>query len=69
VAFSPTGNNLAAVYDKGEHWEVLVFPPSLESWIRLAERVANRNLSRTEWKQYFPDMSYQPTFKDLPVRP
>ena len=29
---------------------------------RIAGRIANRNFSRDEWRQYFPDKPYRPTF-------
>jgi hypothetical protein len=39
----------------------------LEAWVRLAGKVANRNFTWDEWRQYFPDeASYHRTFPDLP---
>ena len=29
-------------------------------------RIANRNFTWKEWRQYFPDEAYRPTFPDLP---
>ena len=44
-------------------WDV-----DLESWQRRAARIANRNFTREEWRQYFPDeTTYRPTFPELPV--
>ena len=34
----------------------------LNSWQRLASQIANRNMTRAEWRQYFPDTPYRPTF-------
>ena len=34
---------------------------------RIAGRIANRNFTRDEWRQYFPDQPYHATFPDLPV--
>ena len=45
-------------------WDV-----DLKSWQRLAGQIANRNFTREEWRQYFPDRPYRPTFPDLPVPP
>ena len=45
-------------------WDV-----DLESWQRIAGRIANRNFTRDEWRQYFPEEPYRPTFPDLPVPP
>jgi hypothetical protein len=41
----------------------------LESWRRLAGQIANRNFARAEWRQYFPEEPYRPTFPDLTVPP
>jgi hypothetical protein len=48
---------------------VVLFDVDLESWQRKAGRIANRNFTRDEWRQYFPDEPYRPTFPDLPVPP
>ena len=45
-------------------WDV-----DLESWQRIAGQIANRNFTRDEWRQYFPDEPYRPTFPELPVPP
>ena len=34
--------------------------------LEAARRVAGRNLTRDEWKQYFPGLEYTRTFPDLP---
>jgi len=66
VAFGPDGKTFAAGYVGGgaTRWDV-----DLKSWQRLAGRIANRNFTRDEWRQYFPDEPYRPTFPDLPVPP
>jgi WD40 repeat protein len=70
VAFSPDGKTLAAGYlGGGVGGGVLLWNVSLESWQRLAGRIANRNFTRDEWRQYFPDEPYRATFPDLPVPP
>jgi hypothetical protein len=65
VAFSPDGKTLAV----GDSFGVTWIDVDLESWRRLAGRVANRNLTRDEWRLYFPDTPYRPTFNELPVPP
>jgi hypothetical protein len=45
-------------------WDV-----NFDSWRCLARRIVNRNLTRSEWRQYFPNTPYRPTFDDLPVPP
>jgi hypothetical protein len=66
VAFSPDGKTIAAGYG---HYGVLMWDVDLESWQRRAGRIANRNFTRKEWREYFPDEPYRATFPDLPVPP
>ena len=68
VAFSPDGKTLAAGYAGGSSGVVL-WDVDLKSWQRRAGEIANRNFTRDEWRQYFPDTPYRPTFPDLPVVP
>ena len=65
VAFSPDGQALAAGYGGG----VVLWDVDLKSWQCLAGRIANRNFSWDEWRRYFPDEPYRPTFPELPVPP
>jgi WD40 repeat protein len=72
VAFSPDGKTLAAGYRDGYaggRSSVVLWDVDLESWQRRAGQIANRNFTRDEWRQYFPDMPYRATFPDLPVPP
>jgi hypothetical protein len=66
VAISPDSHTLAAGYnDRVALWHI-----DLESWQRVAGRVANRNFTRDEWRQFFPEKpEYRPTLPDLPVPP
>jgi WD40 repeat protein len=72
VAFSPDGTTLAAGYRRGDVRRgdgVALWDVDLDSWARLAGLIAS-NLTRAEWRQYFPDRpEYHPTFPDLPVPP
>jgi hypothetical protein len=45
-------------------WDV-----DLESWQRRAGAIANRNFTRKEWRRYFPEETYRPTFANLPTPP
>jgi hypothetical protein len=66
VAFSPNGKTLAAGFGKG----VMLHSTNPNSWIELAQQIANRNLTWAEWREYFPDRSeYHRTFKCLPDPP
>ena len=45
------------------------FDIDLTSWRRHAGSIANRNLSREEWQEYFPGQAYRKTFDWLPAAP
>jgi WD40 repeat protein len=69
VAFSPDGNTLAAGYGGrviAGQGGVVLWDVDLESWRRIAGRIANRNFTRDEWRQYFPVEVYRRTFPELP---
>ncbi len=70
VALSPDGKTIAAGYGKfGGGGGVVVWDVNLKSWQRIAGQIANRNFTRAEWRQFFPDEPYRATFPDLPVPP
>src|SRR5262249_40252150 len=45
---------------------VVVFDADIDSWREKAGRIANRNLTWTEWKECFPDTHYRRTIRSLP---
>ncbi len=69
VAFSPDGKTVVAGthYNLGSFGGVVVlWDVDLESWQRIAGRIANRNFTRDEWRVYFPEELYRRTFRNLP---
>jgi WD40 repeat protein len=72
VAFSPDGRLLASgsckEYDLVECGEgqIVFWNVWPEFWKAKACRMANRNLSREEWRHYFGDEAYRKTCLNLP---
>jgi WD40 repeat protein len=67
VAFGPDGKSLAAGYAvPGHKGGVVLWDMDLGSWKAHARQIANRNFTRAEWQQYFPDTPYRRTFRTLP---
>ena len=65
VAFGPEGQ-IAAGYSGVGVGGVVLFDADPASWRRKAGQTANRNFTRLEWMQYFPETSYHRTIRSLP---
>ena len=70
LKFSSDGTTLLAQNNRfayqGKGTGLTLWNVDLKSWHRIAGRIANRNLTRDEWRQYFHAESYRRTFLDLP---
>ena len=64
LAFSPDGRTLIAASSDGvvRFWDV-----DLRTWAVRACRIANRNLTRQEWRQYLGNEPYHTTCPGLPA--
>jgi WD40 repeat protein len=77
LTFSPDGKTLAAGFrnigfraaGRISRGGVVLFDIDPESWKERAGRIANRNLTRAEWREYLPDTPYRATFTHLPPPP
>ena len=63
VAFDPTGKTAAAV---GHSADVSLWPANPETWVTLACRRANRNLTKDEWVAYWGNEPFRKTCSQFP---
>jgi WD40 repeat protein/tetratricopeptide (TPR) repeat protein len=65
LSFSSDGKTLISAGDQGTlKWDL-----DVASWRARACRIANRNLTVQEWRQYFPDQPYRKTCTDRGLDP
>lgn len=69
VAFSPDGRTVAARYSGDRSSGAALLDVDFKSWARRAGSIANRNFTRKEWRELFPEMPYRAVLPDLPVPP
>jgi WD40 repeat protein len=63
VAYSPDGTTIAVGSTDGT---VRFWAASLSAWAKQACRIANRNLTAREWRQYLGDIPNHQTCPGLP---
>lgn len=65
-------SRLAAGYSRDSELRegsVLLFDTDPSSWRQKAGRLANRNITRAKWKQFFSEFPYRRTIRSLPWPP
>ncbi len=63
VAFGPDGSTLVSA---GDDRRVMRWNVDLDAWTAAACAIANRNLTREEWRQVLPDIPYRATCPAVP---
>lgn len=68
AALSPDGS-LLAISDHSQTGNISLWRVQLPVWEERACRIADRNLTLAEWRQYLGDLPYAPTCPDQPDAP
>ena len=64
------GRENTRLYSGGGDGSIVVYDLDPESWLARARRIANRNLTQSEWDRFFgPDIEYRPTFPSFEKSP
>jgi WD40 repeat protein len=66
VTFSPDGKTVASVGGDGT---IILWNIDPQSWVQETCQRVGRNLTRTEWEQYFPNEEYRKTCQQWPLEP
>ncbi len=64
VSYLPDGSGLLVSALDGRTWTV---DTRTTAWVERACRIAGRNLTRSEWKQFFPNRPYEVTCPQWPA--
>ena len=64
LSYLPDGTGLLVTAVDGSTWTVDTRP---SAWLERACRTAGRNLTRGEWKEYFPNRPYEVTCRQWPA--
>jgi len=65
MVFSPDGNQIASI--NGKRDAIILWNLNPQSWVDLTCQRVGRNLTRTEWTQYFPNEEYRLTCPQWPA--
>jgi WD40 repeat protein/DNA-binding SARP family transcriptional activator len=64
ITYLPDSSGLLVASADGRSWTV---DTRTSAWVRRACKIAGRNLTRAEWKQFFPNRPYHVTCKQWPA--
>ena len=64
MAYLPDGSGILVAGLDGSTWTV---PAEPSAWLERACRTAGRNLTRSEWNEFFPGRSYEVTCPEWPA--
>lgn len=64
ITFSPDGKRLASATSSGK---LVIWDVDIDSWLRRACSITNRNMTCTEWQEWGSGQSYKKACPDLPA--